>query len=73
MSSDAETKMLRDLYIETLGISQKDYWEFLYPAQIRLLLRNDKVEAYIKENNLQTIDEIMEDMHMEVVVYDERY
>ncbi|MBQ4650137.1 MAG: hypothetical protein IJB73_05490 [Firmicutes bacterium] len=71
-ASDTEAQLMQELYIESLGISQKDYWEFYYPAQLRIALRKYSVEAYIEENNLQTIDEIMEGMNMEVVMYDER-
>ena len=71
--SDIEASLGLETLIRELGISADDFWNVYQREGQRTAWRISNLEKYIADNNLPSIDEMIEELDAELVIHDEEY
>ena len=71
--SDIEASLGLETLIRELGISADDFWNVYQREGQRTAWRISNLEKYIADNNLPSIDEMIEELDAELVIHDKEY
>jgi len=71
--SDIEASLGLETLIRELGISADDFWNVYQREGQRTAWRISNLEKYIADNNLPSIDEMIEELDAEFVIHDKEY